>query len=272
MTSGPARAATWMGEAMWMGEAIVALVADGHPISGSVVGTFSRGCYVQFGVTLVAVGDIPAGPIHLCRSLNGGIPSLGASALLSPEVTTIGQVSIGLGTARRWAPTLPQISHLSGALGRLGQLPHHPPGDLTTVWSGVVAAVDAGDLGQAARLLEGRGIGSTPTGDDVLAGLLLIDALVDPSDERRQVRLAIAGFARTTDLSRAFLFWAAHGQSIAPVHDLIDSAVAGEAGAVAGALARVEAIGASSGQAIVAGLGLGARLLATDITVAYGPT
>src|SRR5690606_12255872 len=93
-----------------------------------------------------------------------------------------------------------------------------PPDDLADVWPEVRAAVAAGDLVGAARRLGGRGAGLTPTGDDVLAGILVADAHRDPGAEPLDTRRAAVAAADTGELSRAFLRWAAQGQSIEPVH------------------------------------------------------
>ena len=105
------------------------------------------------------------------------------------------------------------------------------------------AELAALDLDAARVLLQGRGAGLTPAGDDVLAGLLLVHRWWWPgSDEAR----AVAAAADTTELSRAFLRWAAVGQSVQPVHEL--AAAAGRDHAAAVAAARVVAgIGGSSG-------------------------
>ena len=116
------------------------------------------------------------------------------------------------------------------------------------------AELAALDLDAARVLLQGRGAGLTPAGDDVLAGLLLVHRWWWPgSDEAR----AVAAAADTTELSRAFLRWAAEGQSVQPVHELAGAAGRDRAAAVAAARV-VAGIGASSGAALLAGLHLGA--------------
>jgi hypothetical protein len=229
------------------------------PIAGIVVGVFSRGCYVRFAELLIAVGDIPAGPLHVCCPLDPTELTVGTTAVLSATLLSIGDQGVGLAGAPIWDPTLPNPALVPRALTQLTRVPDGCPDDLVSVWTKVVAAGSAGSLRDAARLLAGRGGGSTPTGDDVLAGLLLADALVHRSKERHDYRLAVARSVRTTDLSQQFLYWAARGQSIAPVHEVLDHAAAGFSDAVDEAAARVRAIGSSSGTAILAGMALGAR-------------
>jgi hypothetical protein len=116
-----------------------------------------------------------------------------------------------------------------------------------------VRCVDGGDLDGAVDALAGLGPGLTPAGDDTLAGLLLILGAHD-----RAAAVAAADRARTNDIARAFLAWAARGQSIEPVHRLLVSA---DAGVAAAALANVLAFGHSSGADLAFGLRLGLRAL-----------
>jgi Protein of unknown function (DUF2877) len=246
-------------DATSLGRAVPRLLSSAsNPISGVVVGVFSRGCYVRFVETLIAVGDIPAGPLHVCCRLNLTNLATGTSATLSAALLTVGDQTIDLGTTPVWNPTLPNEERVPTALSHLARLPDDCPDDLVSSWTRVVAAVSTGSLRDAAQLLGGRGGGTTPTGDDVLAGLLLIDALCFQTEEGQYFRRAVAVNVPTTDLSRHFLAWAACGQSIGPVHEVIDQAAAGSREEVVEAAARVRAIGASSGRAILAGLRLGA--------------
>jgi hypothetical protein len=113
--------------------------------------------------------------------------------------------------------------------------------------------VAAGDLVASRELLEGRGGGLTPTGDDVLAGVLLVHAW---RGEDEEILLRAARDTATTHLSRSFLAWAARGQSVAPVHDLVASAARRDHLAFDDAVGTVSAIGGSSGTALLWGIGL----------------
>ena len=236
-------------------------------IDGAVVATYRHGCYVGWGSALIAVGAIPPGPIHivvrepLAVRIGGHVIACAGRLLID---TVEGVAEIDLASAPRWSAALPRGDAALRAASALAGLPDHAPPDLATVWRAVTAAVGACELEATARLLEGRGPGSTPIGDDVLAGVLLVDALLRP--ERGATRAATAAGVRTTDLSRAFLRWAAVGQSIEPVHTLLAVAAHRRSTreAVADAVADVVAIGASSGAALVAGLRLGARSLLAE--------
>ena len=115
-----------------------------------------------------------------------------------------------------------------------------------------------GDLPALFRRLQGRGAGLTPSGDDLLAGVLLVCAM---NPERRRALHALASAARTTSLSRAFLTWAAAGQSIQPAHALLDAAAVGNLARMRRSARSLAAVGATSGRALVAGIALAAAEL-----------
>src|SRR4029077_17034931 len=115
-----------------------------------------------------------------------------------------------------------------------------------------VLALSKGDTGgegglqEAAGRLGGAGPGLTPAGDDALGGILFAyRALgVDASSDDL---VAIASSVPTTGISGAFLLWAARGQALAPVHDLLAAAVAGDVAAATSAARTLGGIGHSSG-------------------------
>jgi hypothetical protein len=184
-----------------------------------------------------------------------------------------GSCTIDLSRAARYRPSQPspaQLSLSAAALARLDPL-DAPPEDIAHVWAAVRAAVLQSEPHVAKTLLEGLGGGLTPTGDDVLAGLLLFAHWAEPASP---VPGEIALQAATTDLSRCYLAWAAAGQSIQPIHDLLDAAervasASDPAGASAARdrfdrlAAHVASIGHSSGKGMLAGLGLAATARST---------
>jgi hypothetical protein len=115
-------------------------------------------------------------------------------------------------------------------------------------------SVDRGDLAGAVDALAGLGPGLTPAGDDALAGILLVLGAHD-----RAAAVAAADRARTNDISRAFLAWAARGHSIEPVHRLL--AAGDDAGTASAALADLLRFGHSSGADLAFGLRRGLRAL-----------
>jgi hypothetical protein len=237
---------------------------------GRVVGTFSSGFYVSAAETVFAVGGprIPAGPIHLVIEMPPPPPSDRSMVYLGPDRLWTNSCTIDLSRAASHRPTQLSPVQLRAVTPTLARLDRRDavPNDVSHVWAAVRAAVERSDFHAARKLLEGLGGGLTPTGDDVLAGLVLFARWADPFSA---VPAEVAAHAVTTDLSRCFLTWAAVGQSIQPIHDLLAAAgqLASAAGLAAGsaaqdrfdrAVATVASIGGSSGKGILAGLGLAA--------------
>lgn len=235
---------------------------------GVVVGTFSSGFYVGLSEMLFAVGGpgIPAGPIHLVLEAPPPTPSPRSIVHLGPDRLRIDSCTIELSRAARHRPTQPSPTLLRRVAPTLARLDRREavPTDLAHVWMAVRLAVERADLHAARERLEGLGAGLTPTGDDVLAGLVLFAHWADPLST---VPAEVARHAATSDLSRCFLAWAAAGQGIQPVHDLIDAAgrLAASTGLKCASTARdrfertvdvVALIGGSSGKGMLAGLGL----------------
>jgi hypothetical protein len=109
----------------------------------------------------------------------------------------------------------------------------------------------------AAKALVGLGPGLTPSGDDFLVGLFAALHLPGPSGEVfTSVCLAVLSDVerRTNAISAAALKAAAQGRVRGSLHALIGELVAGERAGVEAALARVLAIGSSSGADIAGGL------------------
>ncbi|GAB3201177.1 hypothetical protein GCM10027062_22590 [Nocardioides hungaricus] len=241
--------------ALSVGAGVAAAHRDGA--HGSVVGTFRHGCYVQVehGVYAVAGPSVVPGPIHLVVAEPPRPVAEGLAVWRTGDRLRSTGWEVDLGSVPAYAPSQPHGPELLAArpalhrmLGRLAV-----PDDLASRWDEVRAAVEAGDLGSLRTLLEGRGIGLTPTGDDVLAGVLLVRAWC--GDDSAWLRAA-AQAAATTRLSRSFLAWAAQGQSLAPVHGLVAAAADDER--FDHLVDTIASIGASSGTALLWGIGLAA--------------
>jgi hypothetical protein len=220
---------------------------------GTVAAAFSKAAYLRLPAGLVALTTrhAPAGPIHA----RGDFP-LHRLAAGDSFTVDLSSVTVWQGTAL--TPTV----LAAGAAAALDALTGAPPSALADPAferrrTRAVRCVDRGDLAGAVDALAGLGPGLTPAGDDTLAGLLLVFGAYD-----RAAAMAAADRARTNDIARAFLAWAARGQSIEPVHRLL---AAGDAAASAGALADLVCFGHSSGADLAFGLRLGLReLIATS--------
>jgi hypothetical protein len=107
------------------------------------------------------------------------------------------------------------------------------------------------DLAGVARLLGGLGPGLTPAGDDVLAGIVLARHVYGADETRLR---AAVDLVRSTELSLAYLRWAARGQCIEPAHEVLAALAAGDAARVAAACARLVHHGATSGADLLLGI------------------
>lgn len=179
--------------------------------------------------TAVLEGDLPDG---LCAR--------DAVALHpSNDVLIVGDLSVDLAHAAVWQPR-PDWARL-----RALDVSSHPPAELPpAIGDALRQALDsiaAGDWPAcrvAVERLAGRGEGLTPTGDDVLIGIMyglwVWDARADWSP-----RMADTAAPRTTTLSAAFLRAAAAGEAVWQWHDLANGRP--------GAAGRILAIGHRSG-------------------------
>lgn len=218
---------------------------------GRVVSVYRRAAYLRFPGGLVALvsGGAPAGPVHLRCTL---LPPVREG----DEVATDGSRLAGRDWALRcdgpvWEGELPDPADLCSR-----HLPEPAPADTVAGADLLAPLLRAGRLEEVAALLGGRGEGLTPAGDDLVAGVLVVARLRwGPAAQERL--LAVAGAVETTEVAGAFLAWAARGQCIAPVHDLLVALAAGDGTAGDRALRRLRAIGASSGRHLAAGLALG---------------
>jgi hypothetical protein len=124
--------------------------------------------------------------------------------------------------------------------------------DLSTQAAAVVGALRSGGDPEPAMLaMAGAGPGLTPSGDDALAGALLVaraSGLDVPA-----AAVAAAG-RRTTLIAAHLLAAAAEGHAARPVVDLVDAVTAAAPGEVGERLTAVLALGHTSGADLVAGV------------------
>ena len=174
-------------------------------------------------------------------------------AVRAGDLVRIGGGRIVLGsvevTAARWVrPPRPRLTDVPRARDRAAALSSAlPPGLPIDPTVGLAAQVPA---------LLGLGPGLTPAGDDVLAGALVaLRAAADPAADA--LAAAVAGaepLARTSTVSAALLGHAARGECIPELAGLL-AALDGR-GSPAAAVARLRAVGDSSGPALIAGVRL----------------
>ncbi len=156
------------------------------------------------------------------------------------HVLTVGPLIVDVGRAAVWDPK-PDWARLRCVDVAGWPPPVELPDDISRYMEQTIDGIAAGDLPACLAgvfALAGRGSGLTPTGDDVLVGILYGMWLWRP---RRvwMARIVETAAPRTTTLSANFLRAAADGEAAGPWYDL----VAGHPGAVD----RILAIGHTSG-------------------------
>jgi hypothetical protein len=246
-----------------------AVSTDGH---GEVIAVFSRASYIAIGGNVLALLSTSesSGPLH-ARFRDPPPVRLGDRAAVLAGCLYVGGVLVDL-PALCWEPEpLASGAPIARMLGDV--LLHEPVLDLgshadDSLEASLNGALDRGGLGEACRWVFGRGAGLTPSGDDVAAGLLIADALLGLSEEA--VRLAIVADAPTHAISRAFLTWAARGQSIEPLHRLLSACAGQDLGVARSARADLAAIGHTSGLDLAYGALVGFRR-APDAVAAARP-
>lgn len=231
-----------------------ALKSPGSGFAGRVAGVFRAGFYVvgDEGALFAVLGPRSwSGPLHLVTASLPGLPTAGERVIAAGTTLAAGGFEIDFGGAQLWDPDLPDRLDYDPAVWA-GAVPPVEP-DLAPVWNEAAVSVATGDLTSTCRLLEGRGGGLTPAGDDALTGIMLV-AAADCSQRPTLRRLAQR--ARTGELSRAFLEWAARGASIKPAHAVLEAVASGDQAGLARAARTLAHVGASSGRALLAGLAL----------------
>lgn len=229
---------------------------------GVVLASFRLACYVAVGdglVALVAPGVHP-GPVHLILDAPPPRPSPGAGVEIARGGLFVGEEWIGTAGARTWSGSLPPAESVAGsaeAIARAasGSADRSPllAAPFHDAASAARELLDEGRLTEAGRLLAGLGPGLTPSGDDALAGIVFaLRASRGPDAEPEASDLA--GLVTSGPLSRAFGLWAARGQALAPAHELVRAAVAGDDISASSSAWALAAIGETSGSDFLLGL------------------
>ena len=229
--------------------------------SGRVVAVFSLAIYIECSGELFALVPITqaSGPLHARVSVLP-LTQTGASVAIKESQLFIEGDHIWL-SKDIWEP--PSVADLDSAVKFLGEIfMHEPlvglqessPGSLEMVLKPFLLR---NDLPGACALIFGRGIGLTPAGDDVCAGLLIAHHLRGSLDEAEHVKMAIE--APTHEISRAFLKWAAKGEGIEPLFLLLSACSNRTADLTQRYLKVLASIGHTSGLDLLYGLLIGLK-------------
>ncbi len=269
------------------------LVAPG--LRGEVVACHRHAINIEAAGRLVTVASDAAG--GLPDGINVGSVFAPRDAGLAPGMAVIveggslvigGIVGLDLRGATPWSPTLHPISVAAPGLAAraaAAALAARPlrggftRGPVASEWSfpsrawtaveNLTAALRDGagatEITDAGRSLIGLGPGLTPSGDDLLVGLLAtLHALGDPRAGDIGASWARAAATGTTAVAASFHRHAAGGAFAERLHDLLVAVLAGPVPGITAAVGLAAAWGATSGADTVLGVtvALGAR--ATD--------
>lgn len=114
-------------------------------------------------------------------------------------------------------------------------------------------------IDETLRYWMGRGNGLTPSGDDMLTGMLAVDAIIVICSDRFQLHLSelIEREALTTDISREYLRYALKGQFSSVVSNVLHALVLGDTGNLMKRTRELLSVGHSSGLDTAFGILLG---------------
>ena len=238
------------------------------PRRGVVQGVFAGAVNLRFGEawwTLLAADrpDQPSG-IRLAPD-SPGLPAVrtGDPVEVRAGHLIAGDAVVDCRAATRWVPGA-WPAPAPGLQARVRQL---EAAALPRAWAGAAgmarelchALADDDALDHAARRAIGRGPGLTPSGDDVLVGLLTALGIRYTALRERLARALAPALPTTTSLSRHLIEEAALGLPGRALHELVAALLSGAQ--LAGATDRVLATGATSGADAALGLVAGCRHL-----------
>jgi hypothetical protein len=220
------------------------------------------------------VESLTHGLAAFAATLPAELPHEGLALLLRPpfDNTLPAVARAALASARTLTSIVSAISAAEGRTGPAGSLSPSPHTPLIPAQAGIQEPCITPSSGAALghrlggdereseavsnlRPLLGLGPGLTPSGDDFLGGAMVALTCLgmNPLRERIWATLAPVAATHTNDVSRAHLAAAAEGYGSAPLHNLIDAIVAGDADAMPQRIAALAAIGHTSGWDAMAG-------------------
>jgi hypothetical protein len=229
--------------------------------AGQVCAVFRRSFYLRLGQRYACIGDasLGRGPLN---ALVAGFkePAIGDTATVALETATLWEPPRFSGEAH------PHLNALRACLD--GHVPEEGLGctilgvhnALSVHAQPALEAIDrwlAGHaLGNEAAQIIGLGPGLTPSGDDYLGGVLVAlrwlgrGSQADSLWRWLEPRLA----ARTSGISAAHLAAAASGQVHEALHEVLENLAAWEVPDLHPSLARLDAVGHTSGWDALAGV------------------
>ena len=242
-----------------------AALLHGPTRPAAVLGAFPTALYLRVGGHASVLPLVTPGGLRLPTALAvaAPLPTVGWGVQPGDDVLVGGGVvqlpGATIRVVRTWRP------HRVGPAGETSLAPHLAAVRLTwrttarTLTEGLLEGrpVPADELAARVATLVGAGPGLTPSGDDVLCGILLGLRLGagDPGPLVDELWAAIRPrLGTTTSLSAALLTEAAQGYAVAPVVHLTQALRGPRPAVVPEAVQAVLAIGHSSGADLLGGL------------------
>jgi hypothetical protein len=259
--------------------------------SARVVAAFSRSLHLESDGDFICIGDpsIGRGPLNAelghagWMRLAAALPPLGTSVSIAQGVFRIGGLALDTTRAEVWRPAawasaargeevlqaLQRVQHVAGeqapvdgiartVLGLAGEQDSafgrvaRSRVERLRAW---VTARPSASAGAPPVDLLGLGPGLTPSGDDLLCGMLVALHAVGETDMAHALYAEIAREApsSTSPISAAFLRAAAEGLGCEALHAAIAAILEGQIEALAGRIGALGRIGHTSGWDALAG-------------------
>jgi Protein of unknown function (DUF2877) len=251
-----------------------------------VAAVFPRSCNLEARGDFLCIGDesIGRGPLNALLAgaawtrLSESLPPVGTSARIHRGTLHIGSIALDATCAEPWRPAFRQSARrpesVARALRRLERIAAEraPVDGLARLVLGTAgnrpSALEPTALPRVQRLrawligdapppvdLLGLGPGLTPSGDDVLCGMLVALHAVGQTGMAAELYAALAAAAprATSPLSAAFLRAAAEGLGCEALHAAIAAVLEGQTDAVSDRAVALGRIGHTSGWDALAG-------------------
>lgn len=246
--------------------------------AGTVVAAFERSAYLDVGGQLVCLASptIGDGPLSVpCPDLSGlragdtYAPSIAFRIVWrppSPRGCRVDHVARCLRAVAVLAAGQPAAEGLGAytsgqnpaACANLVVEAARAPLRLLDAWLEGAFGGDDGPAPEALRDLVGLGPGLTPSGDDLLGGVMIaVHALRRPDMAERVHNVVRSG--DTGRISRAHLDAAREGAGAAPLHTLLNDVIDGRVGDLARGFAELGRMGHCSGRDAFAGCAIALR-------------
>ncbi len=265
-----------------------------HSRSGTILATFRRSCYIDLDGRIAALvaPELLNGPLNIVVAIGRDFffDRLQTKSSVSATPTLIvldGSLHITLSIAQSWdaaltpwsethvaplrvnlhllrsvllreAPKESFAQYLAARAGTRQAIPTEAPSSrvqraMSTLVAGM-RKLDLPTIKDGARQLAGLGSGLTPSGDDVLVGVLLA-LTIRPSPMTAPMRTALvtAAMGRTTRISDAYLEAAGRGEASEAWHRLLVVLPTGDPSVLLPAVRRVMAFGETSGADMLTG-------------------